>query len=134
MNYKVVLRKENTVKEITATVSASTEAQAIAEAKQSFQWQYGFMPNQLVSVSVEKATPTDTLIRVVPVSKRGKQLVKEHGDLWQHRFGPRPMQCFDNELGIQIETIDGCQYRRNIRVRGDNTFFWIYETGEDSSE
>jgi len=101
MNYKVVLRKENTVKEITATVSASTEAQAIAEAKQS---------------------------------KRGKQLVKEHGDLWQHRFGPRPMQCFDNELGIQIETIDGCQYRRNIRVRGDNTFFWIYETGEDSSE
>lgn len=45
--------------------------------------------------------------------KRLKQLMREHGTKWRVVFGPEPMQCFNNELGVHVESIDGT-HRRNV--------------------
>ena len=55
-------------------------------------------------------------VKVLPTSKRLKQLIKEHDDVWVAiEDEPRPMQCFDNELGVSIMSQDGT-HQRNVRL------------------
>jgi len=114
-------------------VTAFDAEQAVNEAKQSFQWQYGYYPRDLILVTVAEAQHTDNIIHVQAVSKRGKQLIKEHGNLWSHIEGPHPMQCFDGAQGIRIGTTDGCDYTRNVRTTNDKVFFWYYMNGEENA-
>lgn len=125
-HFAVAIRKNNSLKEVVYTVEADSEANAKAEASRIFQWVYGSFPrsNQFVSV-VE--THQGRLIRVFATSKKGKQLIKKHGDVWRIAKGPKPMQCFSNEIGYYIETVDGCEYGRNIKLNLDKVFdFWTF--------
>lgn len=133
MNYKVVLRRENSIKEISLVVTAFNEQQAVIEAKNSYQWRFGYHGGELIVVAVVTESDVDNLIRVIPVSNRGKQLVSKHGSMWRHIEGPHPMQCFDGAQGISIGTVDGCDYQRNIRLSGDKVFFWDYLNGEENA-
>ena len=45
---------------------------------------------------------------------RLKQLIKEHGNVWVVKHGPEKMQCFGNEDGFGIESLDGNHFR-NVR-------------------
>ena len=63
--------------------------------------------------------------KVSPNSKRGKQLITAHGDIWQlvpmgdGKSMARPLQCFDNNLGFTIKSLDG-YHSRNVRMIDDN--------------
>jgi hypothetical protein len=54
-------------------------------------------------------------VKLLPNTKRLKQVIKEHGHVWNLLQGPMPMQCFDNELGILIKSLDD-KHVRNVRV------------------
>ena len=58
---------------------------------------------------------TDMMIELKPNTMRHKQLIKEHGSKWRVKWGPLPMQCFGNELGLGIESLDNKHFR-NVRV------------------
>jgi len=53
--------------------------------------------------------PSDKSIK----RKRLQQLIREHGNKWKVLDGPHPMQCFNNELGVHVESCDGT-HRRNV--------------------
>ena len=64
-------------------------------------------------------------------SKRGKQLITEHGDTWylvEHGF-EQPyawrMQCFDNALGFTIKSLNG-EHTRNVKMIDDKNFNIYY--------
>ena len=65
------------------------------------------------------------MLRLEPISKRGKQLIKEHGDTWSF-IRWEGMPCFDGDPGIQIRSLDGA-HTRNIRVTADVNFihYWL---------
>ncbi len=59
-------------------------------------------------------------IRVVGVSARGRNRLREHGDRWVAvRFG-NP-QCFDGRDGVLLES-ETTGYRRWVKVHGDQHF------------
>jgi hypothetical protein len=57
--------------------------------------------------------------------KRLKQLIREHGCMWKVVSGPEPMPCFNGDLGVHVESIDGT-HRRNVHF-GD---IWKSEVDE----
>jgi hypothetical protein len=49
-------------------------------------------------------------------SKRLKQLIKEHGDVWVvHHTEAVPMQCFDGGMGVFISCLTA-KHSRNVRL------------------
>lgn len=72
------------------------------------------------------------LCEVEPKSKRGKQLVKEHGTTW-YLMTPHSgvesmsarMPCFDNALGFRIKSLDG-EHTRNVRMINDQVLNVYY--------
>ena len=60
------------------------------------------------------------MLRLEAHSKRGKQLITEHGDEWVFiRWAP--MACFNDTIGIQVTSKDG-KHTRNIREQNDDNF------------
>jgi hypothetical protein len=57
------------------------------------------------------------VIRVLPNSKRLKQLIKQHGEVWEVIDGPMRMQCFNGEIGVFARALSGL-HLRNIK-KGD---------------
>lgn len=55
------------------------------------------------------------VIQLLPQTKRLKQLIKDHGDVWLCISLPHPMQCFNNDEGVRIESLDGT-HCRNVRL------------------
>ena len=53
-------------------------------------------------------------VKLLPNNMRLKQLIKEHGNVWVVKHGPEKMQCFGNEDGFGIESLDGNHFR-NVR-------------------
>lgn len=52
--------------------------------------------------------------KIIPNNKRLKQLVKEFGEVW---WAVSPIQkfiCFDNGLGVTVESIDG-KHKRHVQ-------------------
>lgn len=60
------------------------------------------------------------LVILLPNTKRLKQLIKEHGEVWQITGNPEPMQCFNNDMGIAIQSIvddiNVREHSRNVRL------------------
>lgn len=52
-------------------------------------------------------------------SKRGKQIVREHGRLAKVLRGPEPMQCFDGAEGVRVRI---GEHERNVRLYRDKHF------------
>lgn len=119
--FDVTIRKRHTYRELMYTVESDSVPNAKAEAKRMFLGQYGFSPRDSEIVSVLEVD-RGKLIWVAQASKRGKQLIKKHGDIWRIEKGPVPMQCFDNADGYRVRSVDGCGYFRNIRRHGDPVF------------
>lgn len=63
---------------------------------------------------------------IINQNKRLKQLVKQHGEEWEVLWGPEPMQCFNNSMGVHIRSLDG-SHRRNIPL---NDIFIILQTNK----
>lgn len=53
---------------------------------------------------------TQRIIRLMPTTKRLKELRKAHGELWRVRQ-ERPVACFDDAIGLYIESLDGTHSR-----------------------
>jgi len=68
------------------------------------------------------------ILIVTATSKRGKQLIEQYGNRWHH-IHSRKMQCFNNEMGHAIRSLDGLHYR-NIRSHDDKVLdVFAYEKG-----
>ena len=52
-------------------------------------------------------------------------LMREHGVKWKVMHGPEPMQCFNGDLGVHVESIDGT-HSRNVHFDD----IWKSEVGE----
>ena len=67
------------------------------------------------------------MLRLEPISKRGKQLVKEHGEVWRFiRWDGMP--CFSGDVGIRITSLDDA-HTRNIRQSNDINFRYTWLKG-----
>lgn len=44
-------------------------------------------------------------------NKRLKQLVHDHGDQWEIISMPKPLQCYNNNIGIKVRSLDGLHER-----------------------
>jgi len=67
------------------------------------------------------------VLRLEPISKRGKQLVRDHGDTWSFiRWAP--MSCFHDAIGIQVTSVDG-KHTRNIKEQNDANFRHVWLKG-----
>ena len=54
-------------------------------------------------------------IELLPNSNKLRELIKNHGNLWQTDSDPSLMPCFNGQLGIRVKShID--QHVRNIRI------------------
>ena len=40
--------------------------------------------------------------KILPKTKRLKQLIKEHGEEWSAISSVQPVMCFDNDLGVKV--------------------------------
>ena len=58
---------------------------------------------------------TETTVTLLPTSKKLKQLIKQHGDQWIPLGEPKPLQCFNNEMGLLIASQDKKHFR-NVLV------------------
>ena len=68
--------------------------------------------------------------KVTATSKRGKQLITEHGDIWNMTTGVSwRMPCFGGALGFSIQSLDG-SYGRNVRMMNDNVLNVYYIKAE----
>lgn len=54
-----------------------------------------------------------TKIELIATDKRLKQLIKIHGAVWEAISQFQKMQCFKDELGIRIRSLDG-NHTRNV--------------------
>lgn len=59
---------------------------------------------------------------IVHTNKRLKQLVKEYGDTWNAVTPIQNLQCFNNRLGVGVESLDGkhkrwVEYPSQIRFK-----------------
>lgn len=54
-------------------------------------------------------------VKLLPVSKRMKQIIAGLGDEWWTNRDPEPMQCFNGDLGVFIWTA-GHESERNVRL------------------
>lgn len=54
------------------------------------------------------------IVQLIPNTARLKQIVKEHGDVWIAISEPHPMQCFNDDCGIRICSLDN-KHTRNVR-------------------
>ena len=71
--------------------------------------------------------------KVTANSKRGKQLIKEHGDVWYMTTGVSwRMPCFDGALGFSIYSLDST-HGRNVRMIDDKVLN-VYYIMEDNNE
>ena len=52
-------------------------------------------------------------LTLLPVTKRLRQLIAQHGDQWTQCAQPEPMPCFDRKTGVRIESLDGT-HTRNV--------------------
>ena len=50
-----------------------------------------------------------------PKTKKHRERIKEHGELWIAITAPIEMQCFDNRIGVGCESMNTHHYR-NIEV------------------
>ena len=64
-------------------------------------------------------------VKVTANSKRGKQLITEHGDEWELVRALVPMQCFNNNLGFMIRSLNG-YHSRNVRMINDRNLNVYY--------
>lgn len=55
------------------------------------------------------------LARLLPNSKRLKQVIAEFGAIWEIQHGPEKMQCFNNEKGFRIRSLNK-KHERNVRI------------------
>lgn len=57
-----------------------------------------------------------TRAKLLGNTKRLKQLIKTHGDVWiVHHTEAVPMQCFNDDLGVFISSLDAL-HSRNVRL------------------
>lgn len=54
------------------------------------------------------------IVTLLPKSKRLKQIRREHGTKFRVVQGPLKMQCFGNNVGIQIESVSPSKHFRNV--------------------
>ena len=66
-------------------------------------------------MNINRITGSPRRIKLLPATKRLKQIIHDHGNIWKVLEPPRPMQCFDNQMGIRIQSMDG-KHERNILV------------------
>jgi hypothetical protein len=59
-------------------------------------------------------------ITIKPDSNRLRQLIKDHGKTWSIVKGPKGMQCFNGQLGMAIQSLDG-KHERNIPMTSVST-------------
>jgi hypothetical protein len=64
-------------------------------------------------------------------SKKGKQLISEHGDTWYVTTEWYPMQCFNMSLGMGIMSLNE-EVTRNVKMINDKNFT-IYYIMEDKA-
>jgi hypothetical protein len=55
------------------------------------------------------------IVRLLPNSKRLKQVIKEHGNRFRILAPPAPLQCFGNNTGVQAESVK-TKHFRNILI------------------
>jgi hypothetical protein len=60
------------------------------------------------------------IARLLPNTKRLKQVIKDFGSMWHIEHGPEKMQCFNNEKGFRIRSLND-KHVRNVR-KGDISF------------
>ena len=56
-----------------------------------------------------------TLVIMLPNTARLKQLIKAHGNVWKQVSEVEEKQCFSNERGMLVQSLDK-EHERNIRV------------------
>jgi hypothetical protein len=56
----------------------------------------------------------DKLVKLLPVNKRYKQLIKEHGEVWNEIRRSDSVQCFHSLPGILVEAPMG-RYQRWVK-------------------
>ena len=67
------------------------------------------------------------MLRLEAHSKRGKQLIANHGEVWRFiRWNGMP--CFNGDVGIRVTSLDG-QHTRNIRQSNDVNFTHVWMKG-----
>ena len=54
-------------------------------------------------------------VTLLPTSDKLRQRIQQFGQTWTILLGPIPMPCFNNELGLHIESQDKT-HRRNVRL------------------
>jgi hypothetical protein len=59
-------------------------------------------------------------VTIKPNTNRLKQLIKDHGKTWSIVKGPKGMQCFNGQLGMAIQSLDG-KHERNIPMTSVST-------------
>ena len=67
-------------------------------------------------------------VRITPNTNRLRQLVQDHGDIWEANViaGPHNMACFNNQPGLNITSPDGT-HNRNVPLD-------IVTTSEDTNQ
>ncbi len=69
--------------------------------------------------------------KVASNSKRGEQLITMYGDTWHiSDAGWVPMQCFNNNLGMRLTSLDG-EHTRNVRMILDKNLNIYYIKEEE---
>jgi len=59
-------------------------------------------------------------IIMLPSNNRLRQLITDHGDIWEVIKGPKGMSCFNGQLGMAIQSLDGT-HTRNIPIESTET-------------
>lgn len=54
-------------------------------------------------------------VKITPNTNRLRQLVRDHGDVWLVLKDARPMVCFNGQLGLLVESLDG-EHIRNVQA------------------
>ena len=52
--------------------------------------------------------------KIIPNNKRLKQLVKEYGEIWYVISPIKRFICFNNELGVTVESLNG-EHERHVQ-------------------
>ncbi len=55
-------------------------------------------------------------VRMLPTTKRLKQLIKVHGEFWRIIRGHAHLPAFNGEPGVLVESLDGKKHSRWIRL------------------
>jgi hypothetical protein len=79
----------------------------------------------------------NSILRLIPKSKRGKQLVKgEFGDIVRVVKAPQPVACFNGELGIFVCPVEkgneGQMINAVFKAPRDWNSRWIRAVGDEN--